>query len=72
MQLDNSQQNSVRRWLVLGGVVLVLLLAGGVAWSRLNFGGQSTLTTAESFMTDYPSLGPETAPVIIVEYGDLS
>lgn len=67
MQLDTGKPNSVRRWLALGGVGLVLLLVGVVAWSR----NQNSSTRAESFMTDYPALGPETAPVVIVEYGDL-
>ncbi|MBI1880922.1 MAG: thioredoxin domain-containing protein [Chloroflexi bacterium] len=70
-QSNNSKQNAVWRWLALGAVVLVLLFAGGVARSRLNLDSQSTSTAAEAFMTDYPSLGPETAPVTIVEYGDL-
>lgn len=61
----------MRRWMALGTGVLVLLLAGGVAWSRLNLDSQSDSLAAEAFMTDYPSLGPETAPVTIVEYGDL-
>ena len=70
-QSNNSKQNSVWRWLALGAVVLVLLFAGGVARTGLNLDSQSTSTTAETFMTDYPSLGPESAPVTIVEYGDL-
>ncbi|MCL4297259.1 MAG: DsbA family protein [Anaerolineae bacterium] len=68
---DNSKQNAVRYWLASGGVVLVLLFIGAMAWPRLNFDSQSTSIVAEAFMTDYPSLGPETAPVTIVEYGDL-
>jgi protein-disulfide isomerase len=70
-QSDNNKQNSVRRWLAWGGIVLVLLFVGVMARSRLNLESQSTSTTAETFATDYPSLGPETAPVVIVEYGDL-
>ena len=70
-QFNNSKQDSVRRWLALGVVVLVLLFVGVVAWPRLNLDSQSTPAAAEPFMTDYPSLGPETAPVTIVEYGDL-
>lgn len=61
----------MRRWMALGAGVLVLFLAGGVVWSRLNLDSQSDSLAAEAFMTDYPSLGPETAPVTIVEYGDL-
>lgn len=61
----------MRRWMALGTGVLVLLLVGGVAWSRLNLDSQSDLLAAEAFMTDYPSLGPETAPITIIEYGDL-
>ncbi|MBE7554506.1 MAG: thioredoxin domain-containing protein [Anaerolineales bacterium] len=68
---DNSKQNSVRRWLAWGSVVLVLLFVGVMAQPRLNLDSQSTSIVAEAFMTDYPSLGPETAPVTIVEYGDL-
>src|SRR5262245_26168141 len=68
---DNSKQNPLRRWLALGIVVLVLLVVGVVTWPPLNSESQSTPATAEAFMTDYPSLGPETAPVTIVEYGDL-
>lgn len=71
MQLDNRKQNSIRRWLALGLVGLVLLLVGVVAWFRLKVESQNSSTTTQSFMTDYPALGPETAPVIIVEYGDL-
>ncbi|MBE7471760.1 MAG: disulfide bond formation protein DsbA [Anaerolineae bacterium] len=70
-QSNSNKQNSVRRWLAWGGVALVLLLLGVAAWPRLNSDGQSASSAAEAFMTDYPSLGPETAPVIIVEYGDL-
>lgn len=70
-QSNHSKQTSIRRWLALGGVVLVLLFAGMVARPHLNLEGQSTPTTAETLIADYPSLGPETAPVIIVEYGDL-
>jgi protein-disulfide isomerase len=70
-QSNSSKQNSVRRWLALGMVVLVLLFVGVVAWSRLNLEGQSNSIAAETFMADYPSLGPETAPITIVEYGDL-
>jgi protein-disulfide isomerase len=51
--------------------MLVLLFIGVMARPYLNLDGQSSSTVAEAFMTDYPSLGPETAPVVIVEYGDL-
>lgn len=68
---DNSKQNSVKRWLAWGGVVLVLLFVGGVLRPYLSLDSQSASSAAEAFMTDYPSLGPETAPVTIVEYGDL-
>src|SRR5262245_61111279 len=68
---NNSKQNSIKRWLALGGVVLVLLFAGVAIWPQLNLDSQSTLNAPQVFMTDYPSLGPEIAPITIVEYGDL-
>jgi protein-disulfide isomerase len=71
VQSGTSQPNSLWRWLAAGVVGLILLLAGVWAWPGLNLDGQSSSTAAEAFMTDYPSLGPETAPVTIVEYGDL-
>lgn len=68
MQPDNHKQNPIiRRWLTAGLIVLVLLAVGVVTWLR----SQNSFTTTDSFMTDYPALGPETAPVLIVEYGDL-
>jgi protein-disulfide isomerase len=71
VQSGTSQPNSLWRWRAAGVIGLVLLLAGVWAWPGLNLDSQTTSTAAEAFMTDYPSLGPETAPVTIVEYGDL-
>lgn len=55
-----------RRWPIFGGIALVALIAGAFAlWLR-----PQVAPVDAARLSDDPALGPKTAPVTIVEYGD--
>lgn len=51
--------------------MLLLVVTGAWVWARVTTDPPDPSTTTETFLTSDPSSGLETAPITIVEYGDL-
>jgi protein-disulfide isomerase len=70
--LNGKRQNGLRKWLFISVAALGLLIVGAlVVFPRLNFKpGQTPTPTSPAPMDAAPALGPKSAPVTIIEYGD--
>ena len=83
METDPAPQNGLpshsikfsRKWVIAGSVLLGLLVVGALViqspWRSLPlFGGPSLTPTPAAPMQAAPALGPQNAPVTIIEYSD--
>jgi len=70
-----SSRKFSRKWLITGGILIVLLVIVALVlfghWRYLQLAVGSSLTpTLAAPMQASPALGPQNAPVTIIEYGD--
>ncbi len=62
---QQGQHRILGRWLLAAGIIALLTLVIYMTWEETTGG-----VTQSAGLVDDPALGPETAPVVIVEYGD--
>ncbi len=78
VELAREPRNTIRNRLYVSAAIIGLVIVGAlITWPRLNFqpgvapteAGVATPTEVAP-MAAAPSLGPQTAPITIIEYGD--